>query len=206
VRPDTAIRDVATQAARKFQLLQDDLEACRFCWCCSREEAVTSMKNLHEVGIHSYCEIHMLMRLREGMASRRKPRERVEFNQEPCHIRRGLHLLHPPTCRCGNFLQCVEGKTEVIRGFGPNASGAELIATRDIARGDVVAVFCKTATLWTSMDVHEFQALVDATNNDPCGCYCKCYNYRRNGNMAVPGLFISSGAKQGGNCLEWQSR
>jgi len=30
-------------------------------------------------------------------------------------------------------------------------------------------VFGKTATLWMSKDVHEFQALVDVTNNDPCG-------------------------------------
>jgi len=73
--------------------------------------------------------------------------------------------------RCGNSLQCVEGKTKVIRGCGLNASGDELIETRDIAKGDVVAVFGKTATLWTSnlKDVHEFEALVDVTNNDPCG-------------------------------------
>ena len=133
------------------------------------EEAVTSTKKLHEVGIHSHCEIHMLMRLRGGVASRRKPREQVEFNQEPCHIRQSLHLLCPPTCRCGNSLQAVEEKAEVIRGYGLNASGAELIATRDIARGDVVAVFGKTATLRTSKDVHECQELVDATNDDPCG-------------------------------------
>ena len=111
VRPDIAIRDVARHAAREFQLLQDHLEACRFCWGCGREEAITST---HEVGIHSHCEIHMLMRLREGGASRRKPREQVEFNQEPCHIRRGLHLLCPPTCRCGNSLQGVEEQTEEI--------------------------------------------------------------------------------------------
>jgi len=61
----------------------------------------------------------------------------------------------------------VEGKTEVIRGYGLNASGAELIATRDIGKGDVGAVFGKTATLWTSKDVHEFQSLIDATNNNP---------------------------------------
>jgi len=60
-------------------------------------------------------------------------------------------------------------KTEEIRGYGLKASGTELIVTRDIAKGDVVAVFGKTATLWTSKNVHEFQALVDATNNDPCG-------------------------------------
>ena len=59
----------------------------------------------------------------------------------------------------------------MIRGYRLNASGAELIATRDIAKGDAVTVFGKTATLWpgTSNDVHEFQALVDVTNNDPCG-------------------------------------
>jgi len=33
----------------------------------------------------------------------------------------------------------------------------------------VVAVFGKTATLWTSKAVHEFQELVDATYDDPCG-------------------------------------
>ena len=114
VCPDTTILDVARQAAREFQLSQDHLEACRFCCGCGREEAVTSTKNLHEVGIHSHYEIHTLMRLQGGVASRRKPRERVEFNQEPCHIRRGLHLLCPPTCRCGTSLQRVEGKTEVI--------------------------------------------------------------------------------------------
>ena len=97
--PDTAIRDVARQAAREFQLSQDHLEACRFCWGCGREEAVTSTNKLHEVGIHSHCGIHMLMHLRGGVASRRKPRERVDFNQEPCHIQRGLQLLCPPTCR-----------------------------------------------------------------------------------------------------------
>jgi len=32
----------------------------------------------------------------------------------------------------------------------------------------VVAVFGKTATLWTSKEVHEFQELVDATTDDPC--------------------------------------
>jgi len=47
----------------------------------------------------------------------------------------------------------MEGKTEVIRGYRLNASGAKLIATRDIAKGDVVAVFGKTATLWTSKHV-----------------------------------------------------
>ena len=62
----------------------------------------------------------------------------------------------------------MQGNTEVIRGYGLNVSGVELIATRDIAKGDVVAVFGKTATLWTSKDVHEFQALVDVTNNDLC--------------------------------------
>ena len=36
--------------------------------------------------------------------------------------------------------------------------------------------------------------------------YCKFNNYERNGNAAVPGLFIYSGGKQGGNCLEWRSR
>ena len=69
------------------------------CWGCGRGEAVTPTNKLHEIGIHSHCGIHMLMRLRGGVASRRKPRERVKFNQEPCHIRRGLHLLCPPTCR-----------------------------------------------------------------------------------------------------------
>jgi len=63
----------------------------------------------------------------------------------------------------------VEGKTKLIRGYGLNASGAELMATRDVAKEAVVAVFGKTATLWTSKDVYEFQALVDVTNNDPCG-------------------------------------
>ena len=62
----------------------------------------------------------------------------------------------------------MEAKTEVIRGYGLNTSEAELSATQDIAKGDVVAVFGKTATLWTSSDVHEFQVLVDATNDDPC--------------------------------------
>jgi len=36
--------------------------------------------------------------------------------------------------------------------------------------------------------------------------YCKCNNYRRNGNVVVPWLFIYSGGKQGGNYLEWRSR
>jgi len=36
--------------------------------------------------------------------------------------------------------------------------------------------------------------------------YCKSNNYRRIGNVAVPGLFIYSGGKQGGNYLEWRSR
>jgi len=153
VRPDTVIRDIARQAALEFQLSQDHLEACRFCWGCDREEALTSTKKLHEVGVHSHCEIHMLMRLQGGVASRRQPREQVAFNREPCHLRRVLHLLCPQTCECGNSLQCMEGKTEVIRGYRLNASGAKLIATRDIAKGDVVAVFGKTATLWTSKHV-----------------------------------------------------
>jgi len=80
VRPDTVIRDIAKQAARKFQLSQDHLEACRFWWGCGREEALPSTKKLYEVGVHSQCEIHMLMCLRGGVASRRKPREQVEFN------------------------------------------------------------------------------------------------------------------------------
>ena len=73
VCPDTVIRDIARQAARKLQLSQDHLEACPFCWGCGREEVVTvtSTKKLHEVGVRSHCEIHMLMRLRRGMASRR---------------------------------------------------------------------------------------------------------------------------------------
>jgi len=62
----------------------------------------------------------------------------------------------------------VEGKTEIIRGYGLNASGAELIATRDIANGDVVAVFGKTAMMWTSKETHESQELVDETNDDSC--------------------------------------
>jgi len=72
----------------------------------------------------------------------------------------------------------VEGKTEVVRGYGLNASGAELIATRDIAKGDVVAVFGKTATLWTSKDVHDFQELVDAKNDDSCARDKFQYNVR----------------------------
>ena len=36
--------------------------------------------------------------------------------------------------------------------------------------------------------------------------YCKCNNYRRKGNVAVPWLFTYSGGKQGGNYLEWRSR
>jgi len=36
--------------------------------------------------------------------------------------------------------------------------------------------------------------------------YCKSNNYQRNGNMAVPGLFIYSGGKQAGNYLGWRSR
>ena len=35
--------------------------------------------------------------------------------------------------------------------------------------------------------------------------YCKSNNYQRNGNVAVPGLFIYSGGKQGGNDLDWRS-
>ena len=31
-------------------------------------------------------------------------------------------------------------------------------------------------------------------------------NYQRNGNVAVPGLFIYSGGNQGWNSLEWRSR
>jgi len=34
VCPDTTILDVARQAAREFQLSQDHLEACQFCWGC----------------------------------------------------------------------------------------------------------------------------------------------------------------------------
>jgi len=34
--------------------------------------------------------------------------------------------------------------------------------------------------------------------------YCKPYNYWRNGNVAVPGLFIYSCGKRGGNYLEWR--
>ena len=34
--------------------------------------------------------------------------------------------------------------------------------------------------------------------------YCKSNNYWRNGNVAVPGLFIYSGGKRGGNYLEWR--
>ena len=172
VRADTTIRDVARQAAGEFQLSQDHLEACLFCWGCGREEAVTSTKNLHEVGIHSHCEIHMLIRLRGGVARRQKPflENGLGSTKRPA-MRRGLRLPCPPTCRCGNSLQAVEGKKEVIRGCGLNASGAELITTRDIAKGDMVAIFGKTATLWTSKEVHEFQKLIDATNDDPCGFF-----------------------------------
>ena len=62
----------------------------------------------------------------------------------------------------------MNGEKEVIRDYRLDASEAELITTQDIAKGDVVAVFGKIATLWKSKDVHEFQALADATNNDPC--------------------------------------
>ena len=34
VRLNTVIRDIARQAAREFQLSQDHLKACRFCWGC----------------------------------------------------------------------------------------------------------------------------------------------------------------------------
>jgi len=39
-----------------------------------------------------------------------------------------------------------------------------------------------------------------------CFAYFKSNNYLSNGNVAVPGIFIHSGGKQGGNYLEWQSR
>ena len=52
-------RDVVRQVAQEFQLSQDNLEAYRFCWGCGREEAVTSTKKLHEVGVHShYSYVH----------------------------------------------------------------------------------------------------------------------------------------------------
>ena len=34
--------------------------------------------------------------------------------------------------------------------------------------------------------------------------YCKPYKYWRNGNVAVPGLFIYSGGKRRGNYLDWR--
>ena len=76
-------RDVVRQAAQEFQLSQDHLEAYRFCWGCGREEAVTSTKKPYEVGVHSHYVIRMFIHLRGGLASRRKPREQVEFNREP---------------------------------------------------------------------------------------------------------------------------
>ena len=60
-------------------------------------------------------------------------------------------------------------KIEVIRGYGLNASRAELIATRNITKGDVVAVFAlQDSNAVDVKEVHEFQGLVDATNDDPC--------------------------------------
>jgi len=50
----------------------------------------------------------------------------------------------------------VNGEKEVIRDYRLDASEAELITTQDIAKGDMVTVFGKTATLWTSNDVREF--------------------------------------------------
>jgi len=66
---ETSSTDIST-VARSFRGVLIVLK-------CGREEAVTSTKNLHEVGIHSHCKMHMLMRFRGGAASRRKPRERV---------------------------------------------------------------------------------------------------------------------------------
>ena len=115
---------------------------------------IEPISNRHfHVTIRSPNQVDLNGQAPRGRGEQTKGRERVEFNQEPCHIRQGLHLLCPPTCRCDNSIQGVEEKTEAIRGYGLNTSGAELIAAQDISKGDVVAVFGKTATLWTSKDV-----------------------------------------------------
>jgi len=156
----------------KFWLSQDHLESYRFCLGHGRGEAVTSTRKLHETGVYSHCDIHMFMRLREGGYHTDKSLEnRLSSIESPAITERSalavtinVWMRQFPSM-CGRNL-----KTEVIRGYGLNASEAasQLIATQNIAKGDMIAEFSKTATLWTSNNVYEFQALVDAMNHNPC--------------------------------------
>jgi len=86
-------------------------------------------------------------KLRGGVASRPKAENGLSSIKSPAIYGRVY------TC-CAHQRVDVAISFKVIRGYGLNASRAELITTRDIAKGDVVAVFGKTATLWTSKEVH----------------------------------------------------
>ena len=68
---------------------------------------------------------------------------------------------------CGpgkNSLPRLAGKSRVVKGYGLRSGNAELISNTRIAKGEIVAVFRETATIWSQDDVREFKRIAAKQN------------------------------------------
>jgi len=55
-------------------------------------------------------------------------------------------------------------KSRVVKDYGLRNGNAELISNMCIAKGEIVAVFGETATIWAQVDVREFERIATQQN------------------------------------------
>jgi len=61
-------------------------------------------------------------------------------------------------------MQCLAGKSRVVKDYGLRSGNAELILNTCITEGEIVEVFRKTTTIWSQDEVREFERVAVKQN------------------------------------------
>ena len=123
----------------------------------------TLASTLQEIRMRDYGVIRHLFPLLGRVVTTRE-RTSPLSTSPTCEDRQAQLLLCPANRGCKNSLPRLAEKSRVIKDYGLRSGNTELISNTCIAKGEIVAVFGKTATIWSQDEVREFERVAVKQN------------------------------------------
>jgi len=149
VATNTTALDITNKAAILFCMSPTCVDA-HYLYFGTRNKH-TPASTLQEIGVQDYGVIRRLMPLLGGVATTRE-RTSPLSTSPTCEQRQSYLLLCPANCGCKNSLPRLAEKSRVVKDYGLRSGNAELILNTFIAKGEIIAVFGETATIWSQDD------------------------------------------------------
>ena len=161
VETNTTALDIANKAAILFCMSPTYVDA-HYLYFGTRNQH-TPASTLQEIGVRDYVVIRILMPLLGGVVTTRERTSPLSISPT-CEQRQAHLLLCPANCGCKIHCRTSRKKSRVVKDYGLRSGNTALILNTCIAKGEIVAVFGETATIWSQDHVCEFERVAVKQN------------------------------------------